>query len=373
MRRAAAVMRTLSTNACRGKQFSTATKPHRILRLNGDGVGPEIVSSAVRVLDATGVPIEWTQMEMGFEHGVATNGPPVTEEHLQAFEKIGLCFKGPLTVPPGNGSFVTVRDRTFTSANQVFRKVYGLSANIRPAKSVAGVPTPFPQTDVVIVRENTEDLYTGEERYVDDDTVEGIKRITRGASTHIARVAWAYAKKNGRKRITAVHKANVCKKADGLFLEACMAVAKEPENANSGIKYDEQLCDSLLTKMVQTPEEFDVILCPNLFGDLVSDLAAGLIGSLGLMPSGQFGDKYAVFEPAHGSAPDIAGQGIVNPTSQIRTAAMMLEHLGEHEAAKRVDAAVVAVINAKKTVTTDLGGSASTKEMTDAIIAELTK
>jgi isocitrate dehydrogenase (NAD+) len=283
-----------------------------------------------------------------------------------------VCFKGPLTVPPGNSSFVTVRGKTYTSANQVFRKVYGLYANIRPAKSVAGVVTPFPKTDLVIVRENTEDLYTGEERYVDDDTVEGIKRITRGASTRIAQKAWDFALKNGRKRITAVHKANVCKKADGLFLDACRAVAALPQHQGKGVTYDEQLCDSLLTRMVQKPEEYDILLCPNLFGDLVSDLAAGLIGSLGLMPSGQFGDGYAVFEPAHGSAPDIAGKGIVNPTSQIRAAAMMLEYLGEHEAAARLDAACVAVINAKVTITSDLGGTATTSEMTQAIIDKLT-
>jgi len=350
------------------RQFSSKT--HRILRLDGDGVGPEIVSSAVKVLAATGVKIEWTQMDMGFEHAQKTNGPAITEEHLQAFENIGLCFKGPLTVPSGDSSFVTVRDRKFTSANQVFRKIYNLNANIRPAKSVAGVPTLFPKTDCVIVRENTEDLYTGEETVYDNgDRVEGVKRITRGASTKIAEVAWAYAIKNNRKRITAVHKANVCKKTDGLFLEACKAVADK--YAHTGIKYDEQLADSLLTKMVQTPEEYDVLLCPNLFGDLVSDLAAGLIGSLGLMPSGQFGDKYAVFEPAHGSAPDIAGKGIVNPTSQVRTAAMMLEHIGEHDAAKRVDAAVIAVIGEGKFVTSDLGGTATTAEMTQAIIEKL--
>lgn len=362
-------MKQSSMQAHRAGSRLFSSKPHRILRLDGDGVGPEIVSSAVRVLAATGVPIEWTQMNIGFEHAQKTGGPSIGEEHLKAFEEIGVCFKGPLTVPSGNASFVTVRGRTFTSANQVFRKTYNLYANIRPAKSVAGVPTFFPKTDLVIVRENTEDLYCGEEKFVNPDTAEGIKRITRGASTRIAQTAWDYAIKNGRKRITAVHKANVCKKTDGLFLEACRAVADKYKD--SGIKYDEQLCDSLLTKMVQTPEEYEVLLCPNLFGDLVSDLAAGLIGSLGLMPSGQFGEKLAVFEPAHGSAPDIAGKGIVNPTSQVRTAGMMLEFLGEHEAARKVDAAVVAVINEKKHVTQDLGGKATTTQMTDAIVEKM--
>jgi len=339
---------------------------HKVLRINGDGVGKELVSSAVDVIEAAGVNIDWTQMEMGYEHAQRTKGPQISEEHLQAFEEIKIMFKGPLTVGSGDEAYVTVRDRTFTSPNQVFRKIFNLYANIRPAKSVPGIKTPFPNVDLVIVRENTEDLYTGEERWVDDDTVEGIKRITRGASTNIAEAAWQYALSNNRHRITAVHKANVCKQTDGLFLSCGQKVASN--YADKGIVYDEQLCDSLLTKLVQTPEEFDVLLCPNLFGDLVSDLAAGLIGSLGLMPSGQFGDGFASFEPAHGSAPDIAGQGISNPASQIKAAAMLCNHLGEHDAADRIDAAVTRVINEGKYLTPDLGGTNNTTEMAQAII-----
>lgn len=357
--------RIFATNATR--YFSTT---HDVLKFNGDGIGEEIVSNSVKVINASGVNINWISMDMGFDYHQQTGKPQISEEHLQRFDDIKVLFKGPLTIPPAaSNSYIHVRDRKFTSPNQVFRKTFNLYANIRPAKSVVGVPTPFPQTDLVVVRENTEDLYTGEEKWVDDDTVEGVKRITRGASERIAQVAYDYAIKNGRKQITAVHKANVCKQADGLFLSSCKTVADR--HASSGIVFNDHLADSLLTRLVIAPEEFDVLLCPNLFGDLVSDMAAGLIGSLGLMPSGQFGDEHAVFEPAHGSAPDIAGQGVVNPTSQLRSGCMMLEHLGEHEAAKRIEDAILKVIAEGKYLTPDMGGTYTTTDMTNAIISAL--
>jgi len=292
----------------------------------------------------------------------------IGEEHLEAFEDIKVLFKGPLTIPPKSNPYTELRGRKFTSANQVLRKIFTLYANIRPARIWPGTPTRFDTCDVVCVRENTEDVYTGEERWVDDDTVEGVKRITRGASTRIAETAFKYAVKNGRKKITAAHKANVCKVADGLFLDSCRAVAENYPD----IVYEEHLADSMLTRMVQAPEEFDVLLCPNLYGDLISDLAGGIIGSLGLCPSGQFGERHTLFEPCHGSAPDIAGKGEVNPLSQVLSGAMMLQHLGEHEAANRVFAAVETVLKmGGSNVTSDLGGSASTQEMTAAIVKAL--
>lgn len=361
--------RTFSANENTTRHFST-NKAHTVLKFNGDGIGSEIVSNSVKVIDATGVNIDWVHMDMGFDHHQKTGLPQISEDHLQKFDEIRVLFKGPLTIPPSaSNNYIELRDRRFTSPNQVFRKIFELYANIRPAKSVIGVPTPFPQTDLVVVRENTEDLYTGEEKWIDDDTVEGVKRITRKASERIARVAYEYALKHGRKQITAVHKANVCKQADGLFLSSCKAVADQ--HADSGIIFNDHLADSLLTRLVQAPEEFDVLLCPNLFGDLVSDLAAGLIGSLGLMPSGQFGDHHAVFEPAHGSAPDIAGKGVVNPTSQLRSGVMMLEHLGEHEAAARIEKSILHVIAEGKYLTADMGGKYSTDDMTKAIIDAL--
>ncbi len=318
------------------------------------------------------VPIEWTEMAMGFEAGQRT-GHIITEDHLKAFEDQRVVFKGPLTIPPEAGaSYVTIRNRRFTSANQVFRKVYNLYANIRPARSIAGVKTPFSGVDLVVMRENTEDLYTGEEQWVDPDTVEGIKRISRGATTRIAESAFQYAVANGRKRVTCVHKANVCKQADGLFLSTCKSVAsKYPQ-----IRFDDQLADSLLTKLVQNPKPYDVLLCPNLFGDLISDLGAGLIGSLGLCPSGQFGSsesRMAVFEPCHGSAPDIAGRGLANPVSQIRCAVMMLQHFNEHNAAARIERAIEAVLLDPANHPHDLGGTATTQQLTTKIIAHITK
>lgn len=351
---------------------SFSSKKHNILVFNGDGVGKEIVPAARSVVDATGASINWVEMDMGFE-AAQKGGKMITEEHLQAFEKYGTLFKGPLTIPPSaTDAYVEIRGKRFTSANQVFRKVYNLYANIRPAKGLPDPRLPFQGVDLVVVRENTEDLYTGEEKWVDADTVEGIKRITRGASRKIAHRAFDYAEANNRKRITCVHKANVCKQADGLFLSVCTEVAAERmATSKHQFIFDDHLADSLCTKLVQKPQEFDVLLCPNLFGDMLSDLAAGLIGSLGLMPSGQYGEKYAVFEPAHGSAPDIAGKGLVNPVSQLRCASMMLSHIGETTKADQINAAVDKVVTEGKWTTRDLGGKASTKEMTQAVIDAL--
>ncbi|GAB5372620.1 hypothetical protein AAMO2058_001680500 [Amorphochlora amoebiformis] len=361
------MIRSARVLATRNHPRHLSTKSYRVLQMNGDGVGAEIVGAAERVLEATGVNFEWTKMEMGYENYEKT-GEVIGEQHLQAFEDIKVLFKGPLTIPPGKNPYTELRGRKFTSGNQVIRKVFELYANVRPAKSLPGIVSRFQNVDVLVVRENTEDVYTGEEKWVDKDTVEGTKRITRKASTRIAKTAFELASKAGRKRVTAVHKANVCKQADGLFLEVCGEVSKDYPS----IEFDEQLADSLLTKMVMDPTEWDVLLCPNLYGDMVSDLAAGLVGSLGLCPSGMYGEEYAVFEPCHGSAPDIAGKDMANPISQVLSGAMLLRHLGENEAAVRIETALEKV--AKKGpafLTPDLGGSASTTVMTDAIIAEL--
>mmetsp|Transcript_2447 Transcript_2447/g.3567 ORF Transcript_2447/g.3567 Transcript_2447/m.3567 type:complete len:373 (+) Transcript_2447:44-1162(+) len=355
-----------STRLC--KRFSSGSKgPYKVLQFHGDGVGPEIVGAAERVLEATGVKIDWVRMDMGYETYERT-GHVITEEHLQALEEIKVLFKGPLTIPPGKNPYTELRGRKFTSGNQVLRKCFDLYANVRPAKLFPGLQTRFENVDLLVVRENTEDVYTGEEKWVNDDTVEGVKRITRKASTRIAEKAFELAVKHGRKRVTAVHKANVCKQADGFFLDICRDVStKYPD-----ITFDDQLADSLLTKMVMNPSEWDVLLCPNLYGDMVSDLAAGIVGSLGLCPSGQYGEEYAVFEPCHGSAPDIAGKDISNPVSQVLSGAMLLRHLGEPEAATKIEEALERVtVKGGNALTPDLGGSGTNTSMTDEIIKEL--
>ncbi len=345
--------------------------PHTydILVFPGDAIGPETVPAAQRVLEATGVRFRWHEMDMGFDSRHLYGGAPMTDAHLDAFDRYRVLFKGPQTVPPGEDYYTEVRGRRFTSPNQALRRTYDLYANLRPAPRTPGARSRFPEADLVVVRENTEDIYTGEEQWTDPDTAIAIKRITRKASRRIAEFAFAHARSTGRRKVTAVHKANIMKQSDGLFLATCRAVAAE----NQDIEFGDQLCDSLLTKLVTRPEEFDVLVCPNLFGDLVSDLAGGLIGGLGLCPSANLGDGYALFEPCHGSAPDIAGRNIANPTSQIRCGVMMLDHLGEHAAAQRVEAALREVIAEGRWTTPDLGGSAGTREMAAAVADRVAK
>lgn len=336
---------------------------HEVLVFPGDGIGPETVPASLKVLEATGVAFHWHELPMGWESRHLYGGAPMARVHFDAFERYRVLFKGPQTVPPGADYYTEIDGRRFTSPNQALRKTYQLYANVRPATRTPGARSRFPEADLVVIRENTEDLYTGEEEWVDADSVIAIKRITRRASRRIAEFAFDYARRTGRRKVTAVHKANVMKQSDGLFLSVCREVA----GAYPEIAFGDQLCDSLLTKLVTRPEEFDLLLCPNLYGDLVSDLAGGLIGGLGLCPSANLGDGYALFEPCHGSAPDIAGRNIVNPTSQIRCGVMMLDHLGEHQAARRVEAALQAVIAEGRWTTPDLGGSAGTQEMAAAV------
>ncbi len=327
---------------------------------DGNGIGPEIVPCAMQVVEAVTNRVNWVRMPEGLGEG----GQGMQEKHLAAFDEAKVMMKGPLTIEKGKG-LIAARGKNYTSGNQVFRKVFSLYANVRPVHSWKGVATPF-QLDWVIFRENTEDIYTGEERVVQDgEAVEGIKRNSRTASRRIALRALEYAKQQGRDKITFIHKANVSKLGDGLFLEECWKVARDMGMAD---KCEDQLADSFLAAAVQKPSRFNVLVCPNLFGDLISDLAGGMVGSLGLCGSGNVGDAHALFEPAHGSAPDVAGRGVASPLSMVLSAALMLRHLGEREAAARVERAVGAVIEAG-VLTPDLGGKCGTQEVLRGLLS----
>ncbi len=326
---------------------------HNITLIPGDGIGPEITEAMVMAVEATGVKINWEKVEAGADV-IDKYGNPLPENVLESIRKNRVAIKGPLTTPIGTG---------FRSVNVALRKELDLYACLRPAKSIKGVKSRFEDIDLVIVRENTEDLYAGIEQQIDENTAESIKRITRGASERIARFAFEYALKEGRKKVTAVTKANICKFSDGLFLEACQKIAQDfPQ-----IEYEERLVDNMCMQLVQKPELYDVLVLPNMYGDIISDLAAGLIGGLGIAPGGNLGDEIALFEPVHGSAPKYKGLYKTNPTALILSAVLMLKHIKETEAAERLYNAVVQVIGEGKTVTYDLGGNASTLEMAEAI------
>eukprot|EP00038_Savillea_parva_P009309 m.182665 g.182665 ORF g.182665 m.182665 type:complete len:365 (-) comp15593_c0_seq1:211-1305(-) len=354
------------------RALRNAARQTEVLVLKGDGVGSEIVTAAQRVVDAARVsnPIKWTELEgYGYDNGK----PGITQEHMSEFDRIGVLLKGPITIATGKkASNFEIDGKTFTSANQAMRRLFELYANIRPAqKFKLPWPTRFDdvKVDMVIVRENTEDLYCGKpEVWVDDDTCEATKRITRGASKRIAEVALRIAEdravSRGSALLTAVHKANVCKQTDGLFLEEVRKVA---EKRSSTVQYDEALVDSLCAGMVMYPEAYDVLVAPNCWGDIVSDLAGGIVGSLGLLGSSNLGPKHALFEASHGSAPDIAGAGKVNPTSMILSGAMMLRHTGDEAGASAIEQAVRDAL-ASGAATTDLGGKLSTTAFTDAVM-----
>src|SRR5688572_25291870 len=333
--------------------------PHRITLIPGDGIGPELAEATRRVLDATGIAFEWEVQEAG-EATIATEGTPLPERVLESIRRNKVALKGPITTPVGSG---------FRSVNVGLRQALNLYANLRPARSMAGVPSRYDDVDLVIVRENTEDLYAGIEHMVGRDAAESIKIITRAASERIARFAFEYAVANGRRKVTAVHKANIMKLSDGLFLEACRTVA---EGYAGRIEFEDRIVDNMCMQLVQKPDLYDVLVLPNLYGDIVSDLAAGLVGGLGVAPGANIGDRAAVFEPVHGSAPKYAGQNRANPTALILSAALMLRHLGETAAGDRVESAVRSVIAERMTVTYDLGGQAGTREFADAIIDRLT-
>ena len=328
-----------------------------ITLIPGDGIGPEVTDAVVRILDAAGVSIEWDQHEAGVL-AVERTGQTLPLELIDSIRRNKVALKGPVTTPIGEG---------FTSVNVGLRKALDLYANLRPVWSLPGVPARFDHVDLVIVRENTEDLYAGLEHQVVPGVVESLKIITERASTRIARFAFDYARKHGRTRVTAIHKANIMKLSDGLFLDCTRRVARE----HSDIKYDERIVDAACMHLVVDPSRFDVLLLPNLYGDIVSDLCAGLVGGLGVVGAANLGLDAAVFEAVHGSAPDIAGQHVANPTALLLSAILMLQHIGEAAAADRIMAALVAVLGAGRVRTRDLGGTASTLEFADALCKAL--
>jgi isocitrate dehydrogenase (NAD+) len=309
------------------------------------------------VIDASGVEIAWQTCDVG-PRAVETTGSTVPHAVLESIRQTGVALKGPVTTPIAGG---------FTSVSVTLRKELGLYANLRLASTIQGMKSRFSDVDLVIVRENTEDLYSGVEVRVDDDTAEAVKHVTRGASLRIAEYAFDYARREGRRAVTTVHKANILKLTDGLFLECAREVsARYPE-----IEHRERIVDALCMDLVVDPARHDVLLCPNLYGDIVSDLAAGLVGGLGVVPSANIGSGMAIFEAVHGSAPDVAGLGIANPTALILAGAMMLRHLGEEEAAVSMGQAVQNVYVRGDRLTPDVGGTATTEQMTEAVISGL--
>ena len=329
----------------------------RITLIPGDGIGPEISDAVVCILEEAGAKIDWDIQTAGADV-VATEGCVLPQRVIESIKLNKVALKAPVTTPIGKG---------FRSVNVALRKELDLYANLRPCKNINGIKTPFEGVDIVVVRENTEDLYAGIERKIDNDTAESIKIITRAASERIAKYAFEYATKNNRKQIHAVTKANICKLSDGLFLEAARNIAQNyPE-----IEYKEILVDNLCMQLVQKPQQFDMLLLPNLYGDIVSDLTAGLIGGLGVAQGANIGDGCAVFEPVHGSAPDIKGQNKANPAALLLCAINMLKYIGEDEKAQNIEQALYSVIEQGKVLTCDLGGNATTTEFTQEIIRHL--
>ena len=328
---------------------------HAVTLIPGDGIGPEVSEAARQVIEASGVAIDW---EVVARPSAGPSGDSLLEAAVESIRRNRVGLKGPITTPVAAGP---------RSINVGLRQALELYANLRPVKSVEGVRSAFQNIDLVIVRENTEDLYSGLEHTVVPGVVESLKIITEKASTRIARFAFDYARKHRRKKVHAIHKANIMKLSDGLFLTCCRTVATEyPE-----IEYRELIIDNAAMQLALNPHQFDVLLLTNLYGDIISDLAAGLVGGLGVVPSGNLGDEAAFFEAVHGTAPDIAGKGIANPTALLMSGIMMLEHLGESEAAQRIRNALLRIYRDGKHLTPDLGGRATTKEFAGAVIAAL--
>jgi isocitrate dehydrogenase (NAD+) len=331
---------------------------YAVTLIPGDGIGPELAEATRGVLEATGIGFEWDVQDAG-EATIASEGTPLPDRVIESIRRTGVAIKGPITTPVGSG---------FRSVNVGLRQALELYANVRPARTMQGVETRYEHVDLIIVRENTEDLYAGIEHRVGPDAAESIKIITRAASQRIARYAFEYAVKNGRRKVTAVHKANIMKLSDGLFLESCQQVAADYAGR---VEFEDRIVDNMCMQLVQKPELYDVLVLPNLYGDIVSDLAAGLVGGLGVAPGANIGERAAVFEPVHGSAPKYAGLNKANPTALILSGALMLRHLGETQAADAVESAVRSVIAEGTTVTYDLGGSAGTREYAEAVASRL--
>ncbi|MBQ9246815.1 isocitrate dehydrogenase (NAD(+)) [bacterium] len=323
----------------------------------GDGIGPEITNSVVKILEKAGAAIEWDIQSAGADVA-EKEGSPLPDRVIESIKKNKVALKAPVTTPIGKG---------FRSVNVQLRKSLELYSNLRPCKNIDGIKTRYDNVDLVIVRENTEDLYAGIERQIDEDTAESIKIITRKASVRIAKFAFEYAVKNNRKLVTAVSKANICKLTDGLFLNCAREVAKEYPN----IEYKEILVDNLCMQLVQKPEQFDVLVLPNLYGDIVSDLCAGLIGGLGVAQGANIGEEAAVFEPVHGSAPDIKGQNKANPTALLLSSIEMLKYINQKDVAQKIEKALYKTIKEGRVLTADLGGHSTTDEYTQEIIKNL--
>jgi isocitrate dehydrogenase (NAD+) len=334
---------------------------HKITLIPGDGIGPEVAAAMVRIVEAagalTGASFEWHTFACGAEAYEKT-GDILPQAALDSIATNKVAIKGPTATPIGGG---------FSSINVAMRKKFDLYNNFRPVKSLPGIKTNYPGIDLIIFRENTEDLYAGLEVMINPDIAQSLKIITRKGSTRIARSAFEYARKMGRKKVHAIHKANIMKKSDGLFLECCKAVAAEYPD----ITYAEHIVDNTCMQLVMNPYQYDVILTENLYGDILSDLCSGLIGGLGLVPGANLGIDTAIFEAVHGSAPDIAGQDKANPTALIQSAVLMLHHINEPEAANKVQAALEAVYAAGTTLTRDVGGTSGTAAFTEAVIAAL--
>ncbi len=326
----------------------------KVTLIPGDGIGPEISEAVVSIIEKSGAKIDWDVQNAGSDVA-QSEGDPLPKRVIESIKRNKIALKAPVTTPIGKG---------FRSVNVRLRKELDLYANLRPCKNIEGIKTPFQDVDLVVVRENTEDLYAGIERQIDENTAESIKIITRKASERIARFAFDFALKNGRKTVHAVSKANICKLSDGLFLDAARNVANDFPN----IEYKEILVDNLCMQLVQNPSRFDVLVLPNLYGDIVSDLTAGLIGGLGVAQGANIGDECAVFEPVHGSAPDIKGQNKANPSALLICAVNMLKYIGETASAAKIERALYDVFAKGRVLTCDLGGNATTTEFRDEII-----
>ena len=335
---------------------------HKVTLLPGEGIGPEISRAVRRILEAAGVQIDFEEIDARAADAPGSakpsGGSVVNQTAVDSVRLNGVALKGPMATAVAGGA---------PSVNVALRKTLDLYANLRPVRNLPGLKSRFENVDIVIVRENTEDLYSGLEHEVVPGVVESLKIITEKASTRIARFAFEYAKREGRKCIHAIHKANIMKLSDGLFLKSVRAVAEEyPE-----IEYKEMIVDNACMQIVLNPQQFDVMLLPNLYGDVMSDLAAGLVGGLGVVPSGNIGDHGAMFEAVHGTAPDIAGKGLANPTALLLSSILMLDHLGERSAARRIEAALETIYREARYTTKDVGGSATTDQFTDAVITSL--
>ncbi len=347
----------LAAECLNRRPYPTMKKTHTVSLIPGDGVGPEIADAVVKIFEAAKAPVQWERQIVSTD-SVEPGGQLISEEALASIRKNSVALKGPLATPIGTGH---------VSLNLTLRKAFQLYANLRPCRSIVGLKTRYEDVDVVVVRENTEGEYSGLEHEVVPGVVESLKVITRTASTRIAEFAFYYAATQNRRKVSAIHKANIMKKSDGLFLNCCREVSKKYPQ----IQYDEVIVDNCCMQLVANPQRFDVMVLPNLYGDIVSDLCAGLIGGLGIAPSGNIGESAAIFESVHGTAPDIAGQGKANPTALLLSACMMLRHLGELDLGGRIEQACYDVIASKQHVTFDLGGTARTSQFSQAIIERL--